>query len=70
MATMTELAKLGSQDSHALDVLRKYGELILCADGFYRASAEAYSSLGPRQIKKLAALGYCRIDKLGSAKVC
>jgi hypothetical protein len=53
---------------HALYILQKHRELIRCEDGFYRSSAEAYSSVTPKQIEALVAAGHCRIDALGSAK--
>jgi hypothetical protein len=52
---------------HARDVLRKYGEMILCQDGFYRATTFAYSSIRRNQLNKLVERGECRIDAVGES---
>lgn len=58
---------LSSIDKNAIHALEKYGELMLTELGTHYGAAVARSAVPAKRIERLAALGHCRIDKVGES---
>lgn len=59
--------KLSGRDVHAMNVLEKYGELLLDESGVYFSAAGARSGIDRRTVEKLEKVQVCRIDCVGQS---
>lgn len=59
--------KLSTLDKNALQILKKYGELLATEQGRYFRSASGGNYVNAKQAERLVQLGYCRIDRVGES---
>lgn len=61
------MSRLSSREENALYRLEKHGELMLEENGRFYNTPVGWVQTEAKLIEKLAALGHCRIDRVGSS---